>query len=77
MSQSTSVSPTTCMAVFKPPRGAAGKSYQNQTAHAKRIQKIVLDLDVAVEADPDLCDGPTMPGQHKSIAGRPLILPAV
>lgn len=49
MSQSTSVSPTTCMAVFKPPRGAAGKSYQNQTAHAKRIQKIVLDLDVAVE----------------------------
>ncbi len=53
MSQSASVSATTCMAVLKPPRGAAGKSYQNQTAHAKRIQKIVLDLDVAVEADPD------------------------
>lgn len=49
MSQSASVSATTCMAVLKPPRGAAGKSYQNQAAHAKRIQKIMLDQHVAVE----------------------------
>lgn len=74
MGQSASVSATTCTAVLKPPRGAAGKSNQNQTAHAKRIQKIVLDLDVAVEANPDLCDEPTIHEQRKSIADRPLIL---
>ena len=37
---------------------AADKSYQNQAAHAKRIQKIMLDQHVAVTVGQDVCNLP-------------------